>query len=210
MGGMSEGQQPIPAPAADPLLAGRDALGRHAWAEAFDLLSAADRDGTLGGDDLEALALSAFFSARADIGLEIKERAFQRHEAAGNVVRAAYVAVDLARTYGFTGRFSIASAWRRRAERLIGPEGDTYVHGYLALVASETAAAAGDLDTALVAAERAVAIGSTAADPDLKAYTQTNLGVLKIASGETTEGFALMERSTASSRRSPAASRRAG
>ncbi|MEA2607028.1 MAG: hypothetical protein QOI00_1785 [Chloroflexota bacterium] len=193
MRGMSEVQQPIPAPAADPMAAGRDALGRHAWAEAFELLSAADRAGTLGGDDLEALALSAFFSARADLGLEIKERAFQRHEAEGNVVRAAYLAVDLARTYGFSGRSSIASAWRRRAERLIGPDGDTYVHGYLALVASETAAASGDLDTALVEADRAVAIGSTAADPDLKAYSQTNLGVLKIASGETTEGFALME-----------------
>jgi len=193
MAGMSEVQQPIPAPAADPTRAGRDALGRHAWAEAFDLLSAADHEASLGGDDLEALALAAFFAARADVELEVKERAFQRHEAEGNVVRAAYLAVELARTYGFSGRSSIASAWRRRAERLIGPDGDTYVHGYLALVASEVAAASGDLDTALAEADRAVAIGSTAADPDLKAYSQTNLGALKIAAGETTEGFALME-----------------
>ena len=69
---MSEVQQPIPAPAADPTRTGRDALQRHAWAEAFDLLSAADRAGTLGGDDLESLALAAFFSAKADVELEVK------------------------------------------------------------------------------------------------------------------------------------------
>ena len=80
-----------------------------------------------------------------------------------------------------------------RAERLIDPDGDTYVHGYLALVASEAAAASGDLDAALALAERAIAIGSTTADPDLRAYSQTNLGALKIASGDTTGGFALME-----------------
>ncbi|HYX12301.1 MAG TPA: hypothetical protein VE817_09970, partial [Candidatus Acidoferrum sp.] len=194
---MSNVRQPAPAApphgAADPLWAGRDALSRHAWPEAFEQLSAADRAGGLGAADLESLALAAFFAAEADAGLEIKERAFKAHESEGNVLRAAFLAVDIARTYGFSGKLSIASAWTRRAERLIGAEGDTYVHGYLALVASEKASASGDLDTALRLADRAVAIGSATADPDLTAYSQTNLGALKIAMGNTTDGFALME-----------------
>ena len=58
---------------------------------------------------------------------------------------------------------------------------------------SEAAAATGDMETALALAERAVAIGTGAADADLKAYALTNLGALKIASGATSDGLALME-----------------
>ena len=35
-------------------------------------------------------------------------------------VRAAYLALDVARSYGYAGKPSIASAWSRRAERIIG------------------------------------------------------------------------------------------
>ncbi len=192
MAGMSEVTSPISA-APEPVQAGREALARHDWQEAFDHLSRADREGTLAGDDLEALALAAFFTAQADLQLAIKERAFKAHEAAGDHLRAAYLAVDIARNYGFGGKHSIAAAWTRRAERLVAPQGDTYVHGYLALVRSEAVAAAGDIEAALALAEQAVAIGEEAADADLRAYTLSNLGGLKIATGETSDGFALLE-----------------
>lgn len=193
MARMSEAGPPTAPTVAEPLRLGRDALARHAWLPAFELLSQADSDGALSAVDLEALSGAAFFAARADLALEVKERAFKAHENEGNALRAGYLAVDIARTYGYAGKRSIASAWIHRAERLIGTDGDTYVHGYLALVGSEAAAGSGDLDRALELAERAVAIGTTSADPDLKAYAQTNLGALKIASGSTTDGFALME-----------------
>ena len=112
----------------------------------------------------------AFFAAQADLEIEVKERAFKAYEAEGNGLRAAYLALDIARKYGYAGKPSIASAWTRRAERIIGPEGDTYAHGYLALVRSEAARATGDVEAALALAERAVAIGNGAADADLKAY----------------------------------------
>ena len=103
------------------------------------------------------------------------------------------MALGIARRYGWAGKHSIASAWIRRAERIIGPEGETYAHGYLALVRSEAAAASGDLTGALALAEEAVSIGGHAADADLKAYALSNLGSLKIASGATADGVALME-----------------
>jgi tetratricopeptide (TPR) repeat protein len=193
MPGMSEAIPPISAAVADPLQMGRDALLRHTWPEAFELLSQADRENQLSAVDLEAFALAAFFAAHADVELEVKERAFKAHEAEGNQLRAAYLALDVARTYGFAGKHSIASAWTRRAEKIIGPDGETYAHGYLALIRSEGAAATGDMETALTLAERAVAIGNSAADADLKAYALTNLGALKIASGATSDGLALME-----------------
>ncbi|HXI81403.1 MAG TPA: adenylate/guanylate cyclase domain-containing protein [Verrucomicrobiae bacterium] len=190
---MSEATPPNPVAVGDPLAAGRAALAAHRWPEAFDRLSEADRAGHLTADDLETLSTAAFFAARSEAGLEAKERAFKAHEAAGNELRAAYVALDIARNYGLRGKHSIASAWTSRAERIIGPEGETYAHGYLALVRSEVAGATGDIDSALRLAERAVEIGNRAADADLRAYAMTNLGTLKIATGATVDGFALME-----------------
>jgi hypothetical protein len=58
---------PSPVATPDPLQAGRQALARHAWPEAFEHLSAADRDGVLTAADLESLAMAAFFAARADV-----------------------------------------------------------------------------------------------------------------------------------------------
>lgn len=190
---MSEVSSPTSAPVADPLQAGREALARHAWPEAFELLSRADRETQLTGADLENLAEAAFFAAHADIELDIKDRAFKAHLADGNEVRAAYLALDLAHHHFFEGKESIAAGWVRRAERILGPDGDTYAHGYLALIRSESAAMAGDTETALALAEKAIAIGDRADDADLRAYAQMNLGELKIASGSTSEGFALME-----------------
>ena len=48
--------------AAEPLRAGLAALRRHRWGEAFDLLTQADRAGSLGGPELESLAEAAFFA----------------------------------------------------------------------------------------------------------------------------------------------------
>ena len=45
----------------EPLRAGRDALIRHAWVEASEQLSKADREGQLNGADLDPFALVSFF-----------------------------------------------------------------------------------------------------------------------------------------------------
>jgi len=198
MPGMTEVTSQASPSDVDPLVAGRQALARHDWDVAFEQLSSADRESPLPGADLEALALAAFFAGHADVESEVKERAFGAYETEGNPLRAAYLALDVARAYGFRGKHSIASAWTRRAERLIGSEGVTYAHGYLALVRSETAAATGAIDMALALAEQAVEIGGRASDADLKAYALTNLGSLKIASGATSDGFALMEEASIS------------
>ena len=192
MGSMSEVASPASAAAEGPLEAGRAALARHAWPEAFEQLSQADREGQLSGTDLEALAGAAFFAAHGDSELATRERAFKAYEAERNPVRAALLR-SKSHAYGYAGKYSIASGWKRRAEQLIGSEGETYAHGYLALIESEIARYTGNVDLALSLAERAVAIGKGAADADLKAYSLTNLGSLKIASGAPLDGFALME-----------------
>lgn len=195
MPSMADAEAPPADPAAsdDALRAGRDAFAAHGWQEAHDRLLEADSASLLNGDDLESLALASFFVADPEVEFDARERAYARHAADGNTVHAAYIAVNLGRTYGFAGKPAMAAGWMRKAERLIGADGDTYAHGYLALVGSERAASTGELDVALALAERAIVIGDAAADRDLAAFAQSNLGWLKVAQGDVADGFALLE-----------------
>jgi class 3 adenylate cyclase len=195
---MSDATSPVDDATGDLLQAGRDALGRHDWNAAYERFVEADADRTLSGEDLERLAQAAFFVAKADVERETKERAFTVYEAEGNHLRAAYIALDLARVYAFSGNHAISTVWIRRAERILGPEGDTYAHGYLALIKSIVAGSKGDIETATTQAERAIEIGERADDADLKAYGLINMGGLKIATGDTTDGIAMMEEASIS------------
>jgi len=190
---MADASSPAESQLDDPLAAARDALRRHAWAEAYAGLEVADGAAGLAGTDLEAFAEAAFFTARADREAELLERAFHAHLADGDTLRAAYLALVLARQYSYAGKPSIGAAWLRRGERLLPPEPETYVHGFLALARSEQAAATGDADLALALAQTAVDIAGRNADGDLQAWALTNLGGLRIRMGATNDGFALLE-----------------
>lgn len=170
MAAMSEVGLPAPAAPPDPAQISRDALARHAWQEAFEQLSQADRDGQLSGVDLAALALAAFFGAHADGEVAIKERAFKAYEAEGNGLRAAYLALDVARRYGVRGkvfdRLGVEGPGRADPR-----SGRRHLRSRLPpLLGSEQAAAAGDVGTALSLAERAVEIGKRVSEADLTAY----------------------------------------
>jgi hypothetical protein len=186
MAAMSEATTPpTESTGTDPLEAGRKALARHLWPEAFEQLSPPIATAELSGADLESLALAAFFAAQADIALDVKERAFRRTWPRATTFRAAYLAIDVARTYGFQGKTSIAAAWGRRAGR-DHRSGRGHLRPRVPGVGQERGSpAAGNVDEALALAELAVAIGTRAADADLKASALTNLGSLKIAAGST-------------------------
>jgi class 3 adenylate cyclase len=180
-------------PAADPLSAGRAALARHAWTEAFDRFKEAEGIAPLSGPDLESYGQAAFFAGHGDERVDIKERAYAAYLAEGDAVRAGYFAADLANEQGMRGRMSIASAWARRAEGLLAELPETYAHGYLSLVRSDMARAQGDLAQAERHAAEAVEIGRRSGDPDLKAMGLTTLGTVKIGAGSATDGIALLE-----------------
>ena len=66
---------------------GRDAMDRHAWAEAMDVFVAADSDGGLAPDDLERLGTAAWWAGQPDEATEALERAFAGYADAGRVER---------------------------------------------------------------------------------------------------------------------------
>jgi class 3 adenylate cyclase len=179
--------------AAEALLAGRSAFAAHAWQEAFDKLSGADRESELSGADLETFAQAAYLAGETLKGLELKERAFKAHLAAVDEIRSAYLALDIAHDYGMSGKISIASAWLRRGQKLLEGKPTGYPHAYLALINSEVARFTGNIDEALELAQEAVRIATEAAHPDLQAAALLNLGSLRIATGATSDGIAMME-----------------
>jgi class 3 adenylate cyclase len=177
----------------DPLKAGREALDRRDWTGAFELLSRADAAGSLSGSDLEQLAVAAFFAARADEVLSLKERAFKSHLNAGDTEQAARVALDIAHEYGLRRRFSIASGWRRRGEKLLEGLPEGFVHGYLALLKSAEARSEGRTKDAIELAAEAARLAERYDHADLRGSALAALGTLRIASGEASNGLALLE-----------------
>jgi class 3 adenylate cyclase len=177
-------------------LAARDALAAHRWEEAFELLTRSDAEASLDPEDLEALAQAAWFNGHADLGLEAKERAFKGYLDRGNKRRAAFLTFDIGHEYGLMRKFSIASAWVGRGERLLKDEPESYAHGYLALSKSAVAEATGDLDGATRLAAQAVELGARHRDPNLQALALIQQGTLLITVGRTDEGFPLMEEAT--------------
>jgi class 3 adenylate cyclase len=186
------------ATAEDLLAKAREASERHEWQAAFDDFSAADAATPLAGADLESVAEAAFFTANIDARERALERAVKTYAAAGDKTRAGAVALGLSLDLAFQGRTSIASAWTQRATRLLEGEGKSYAHGYLALARSHAAQTAGRFEEALEQAEEAVRIGTTGGDADLQAIALVSLGGLKIGSGATADGLALIEEATVS------------
>ena len=90
---------------------GRDAVGRHAWAEAMESLAAADKDGGLAPDDLELLGTSAWWAGHPDEATGALERAFAGYEEAGRREDAGRVAATLAYQAFRRLSFAVGGGW---------------------------------------------------------------------------------------------------
>lgn len=82
-------------PAQSVLVEARAALERHQWQASFDAFGRAGAvaETPLSGDDLEAYALAAYFSAQPAVVMDARERADKAHLAAGDKDRAATAAL---------------------------------------------------------------------------------------------------------------------
>ena len=176
-----------------PLQEARDAFDRHAWQEAFDLLSAADASGGLAPEDLESLAEAAFWTGRTDECIEALERAYAGFTEAGNARGAASVAINLCFHHFAKLAPSVAAGWSSRAVRLLEAEPDCPEHGHLARISTNVTMSVGNLDGALEYARRTYEIGSRFGDRDLQAFGLFDQGNVLVAKGQVAEGMALLD-----------------
>ena len=109
----------------------RETLARHAWREAFDLLSAADQPGALSPEELELLAQSAWWVGKLPVAIEARERSYAASLKSGDKLSAAIAAILLGHDNTMRNQQSVASAWLKRAERLLDGMEENPAHGWL-------------------------------------------------------------------------------
>jgi tetratricopeptide (TPR) repeat protein len=175
----------------------REALARHDWGEAYEVMTEADRAGNLGPGDLEVLAQSAWWVGQQDTASDAWERAYALYARSGDKVAAANAAAQLAFNLLGAGFPSVLNGWVNRAERLLQGTSEHPVHAFIALVRGMTAFTGGDLDSAATAGRRALDIGTSFDIPDLQAMGLHLEGRALVAQGRVEEGMALLDEATA-------------
>jgi class 3 adenylate cyclase len=175
----------------------REALDRHAWREAYEVMAEADHAGALAPDDLAVLAQSAWWVGQQDIAREAWERAYTLHAKAGDKLAAANAAAQRAFNLLGAGLPSVLNGWVHRAERLLQGAPEQPVHALVAVVRGMTAFTGGDLDTAAAAGRRALHLGTAFGIPDLQAMGLHLEGRALVAKGRVEEGMALLDEATA-------------
>lgn len=178
---------------------GRESFERRAWADAYRLLAAADRDAPLDADDLQRLAIAAWMVGRDDDCEAFTARAHQAFSDRGDREGAARAAFWLG--FALMGRRQIApaSGWFARAGRLL-EEGhlDSVVRGYLLVPVGIRSIVEGDPAAGYAAFSQAAAIARRFADRDLASVACHGRGRALIRLGRIDEGVALLDEAMAS------------
>lgn len=177
----------------DALASAREALKQHEWERGYELFKVADASGGLSPEDLEHMADAAWWAARPDDNIDVLERAYSAHLAAGNRSRAAYVALSLAREYAGKHSPTVASGWLKRATRLLESEPEGREHGYLYARQSLLALIAGELDKAIDLAGKAISLGESLEDRNVEAFGLVYRGRALVEKGQLSEGLALID-----------------
>ena len=173
--------------------AAREALARHAWSEAHDILSALDASGSLGPPELELLAEASWWTGRLPEAIEIRERAYGAARKAGDSESAARTAISLGRDNLLRNDLTVATPWLNRAERILEGVPERSAHGFLAACRAFGSTLSGDIEAALNQASEALAIAERIGDRDLAAFAASEKGYALAVTGRVDEGLALID-----------------
>jgi DNA-binding CsgD family transcriptional regulator len=176
------------------LARGRQCYAKGAWADAFALLSQADKEVPLSVADLELLATSAYLIGRDGAFLDALDRAHGAYLSAGETTSAARCAFWLGLSLLFMGETGRGTGWLAGSRRLIeGEKADCVERGYLLLPTAEQLLGADDYDTAYATAADAVEIGDRFGEADLVSCARHLQGRALMGQGRVEEGLALLD-----------------
>ena len=171
----------------------KEALDRHAWTEAWELMSEADRGGALTADELMVLAEAAWWVGKLPAAIDALERAYALAQKAGRTDQLVQLAIFLGRNNVLRNQHAVANAWFRRAEHLLEGVPENPAHGWLAVARSFQAGLAGPVDTLVAQADIAAGIAARHSDPNLAAMATTCRGMGMVMSGRPDEGMTLLD-----------------
>jgi class 3 adenylate cyclase len=187
----------VPSHVDDLVTVGRDALARHAWDEAYEALTRADHEGSLGGEGLALLASAAYWTAHPDETVEGYERAHEAYLKEGDRAAAALAAFRVAEQHGMRMAMSQAQGWAARAQRLAEEFPDSPVHGWMAWMGGLIAWFQSDFDAAIAAYDQAQELARRSGDRDLAWMSVHDKGHALCLIGRSDEGFALLDEAMA-------------
>ncbi|TQK42483.1 hypothetical protein FBY35_3895 [Streptomyces sp. SLBN-118] len=184
------------------LARGRACYAAEAWLEAFECLSAADGATSMGPDDLELLARSAYMLGRDDEYVAGLERAHAMWLKAGDVPRAVRCAVWIGHSMLFRGHGTRASGWFSLGERLLKADGrDCVERGYLLIPVWLSQMGGGDWQSGHATASEAAEVGERFGDADLVWLARDEQGRALVNLGRVREGLRLVDETLARSTR---------
>jgi DNA-binding CsgD family transcriptional regulator/tetratricopeptide (TPR) repeat protein len=173
---------------------GRGAYADRNWADAFEALSRANRQQTLGPDDLELLASSAYMLGLDDEYRAALEQAYHASSDAGDAARAARCAWWIGHNLLFLGQSAPARGWFARGRRLLEAEGHERVErGYLLIPTLLEHSAKSEFAAAYATAAEIAGIGERFGDHDLVAIALMEQGHTLVRQGRADEGFRLVD-----------------
>ncbi|MEX2538275.1 MAG: adenylate/guanylate cyclase domain-containing protein [Actinomycetota bacterium] len=172
----------------------REAAGRYAWAEAFELFGSADATSPLGPDDLFAMSESAWWVGKMRHCIALRERAYAGYLKAGNNLRAARTAIELGVSHDDLMEESVSTAWIQRAAKLLESEPEGAEHGWLTF--TYALATRGQWEKCGELAAKAGEIAARHKDKDLFALSLSMRGLSLVFSDEIDRGMALVEEAT--------------
>jgi class 3 adenylate cyclase len=187
----------VQSPADAPERAGREALDRHAWDEAYTILTKVDRAGSLTGEGLHLLAQAAYWTAHPDETVDALERAYAAYQREGDHAGAAMMAFRVAEQYGMRLALSQAQGWAARAQHLAEEDPSWPVHGWLAWMQGLLAWFGADFAGAIAAYDRAMEHATGSGDRDLYWMSAHDKGHSLCLLGRVDEGLALMDEAMA-------------
>jgi DNA-binding CsgD family transcriptional regulator/tetratricopeptide (TPR) repeat protein len=180
--------------AVDTLGQAQKSFDERAWADAYRLFEAADRDAALGPEELERFGTAAYLTGRDAECETLRERAHHAYLGRGDHEGAARAAGWLAFGLMHRGATAPASGWFARAERLLDEAHlDSVVRGYLLVPTAIHRIVQGDLAAGHDLFAQAGDIARRFNDRDLVSTACHGRGRALIRLGKISEGVALLD-----------------
>jgi class 3 adenylate cyclase len=181
----------------DSLHTAREAAARHAWREAHEAYSNADR-ADLTPPDLESFADAAWWGGKLDQAIRLREESYAAFAAAGEKLSAARLALTLSWDHSGRAAFSVSHGWFATAERLLEGQPESVEHGILILTRAVNALfGEGTLADAIRDFERAAELGERFGDRDTQVMALAGKARALVKSGEVEQGLALLDEASA-------------
>ena len=183
----------------DSLRAGRAALARKDWRQAFlhlsEQLSAA---AALTAQDLEGLGEAALWTGHHDESMAARLAAHAAYVRAGDRRGAARVALGLVINNVIRLRSAVAGGWLNKARRHLAEEPECAEHGWLACTTALEQLGCANLQAAIASAREGFRIGQRFDVPDLIALGLTFEGFALVRQGEVRRGLDMLDEAMAS------------